>query len=465
MEVFTRSVNYLKSLKILQEENHRADEKNMDDMKGHILDSLSAFYQLLFDGDDPKCRIGKDLNRLEMKIFFLAVRRIADMGLNATESSITNKYPDKYGLSYDLSPHVHYLVDKAFPNNNRGNLFGRNWLPLHWALTVQDTLTGDEMNEVMTNECVESVSFVEYVMQKNPAAIRSMNIHEELPLHCSMRNVGKDRCKIFTTLLEAYPEVIDAVDAGDNTLLHHAVVKYTLSIEIVQSLIARRPDLCRSVNSDRELPLHTHLQCYNDVVNEDQLLILDLLVESYRDGLSIANDENLLPINIAAIIRRFDVVEYLLDKYSEGANGTDYFAPVAVNSNMKLTDLVCSKYPNSLQVADNEGHLALHHATYYGYYEQSKLIWATYPDAIATHDNHGYLPMHYICSLVGFELELCDKTELLRFLIKHHPVCLYLAMQAIHPIRCYAPPLLMQPLPIVYCFEPTLTWTWQPIVV
>ena len=451
----------------------------MNSIKGHILDSLGAFYHLLFDVYN-ECRVGKDFDRVDMKVFFLAVRGIADIGLHATEHSSNSAEisVDKNGELYDLNPDSCYLLDRAFPHENRGNLYGHGWLPLHWALVTQSGLARDELNGIISKEvpkaitqkpshqilgrvlasstspCMDmvvqistklprifhskavcdqyplhvaarysgSVPFIQHVIQRNPAALEARSSEELLPLHYSVLNPCKGRYEIFTTLAEAYPEAIDAVDDNGDTVLHWAVQTSTPSIDIIKWLIARCPEMCPRLNSGGQLSLHRHLIWCKGVIREDEMSILQLLVDGYRDGLSIEDNVGNLPVHLAAFNGRLDLVEYLLEQYPQGVYATDNTRTLAVAfDNVSVTKWVCSKYPQSLQVPDSSNCLALHDAAFDGNYEQATLVWATYPEAIAMQDSRGRLPIHDLCEETGFDSELCPRTELLRFLIRHHP--------------------------------------------
>ena len=61
------------------------------------------------------------------------------------------------------------------------------------------------------------------------------------------------------TLLGAYPEALEMVDEDGNTVLRLAVISDNPFIDIVQTIISRRAQLCQAVDVGGDLPLHQYL--------------------------------------------------------------------------------------------------------------------------------------------------------------------------------------------------------------
>ena len=494
---YSRSIEWFSSLHILQDGDN-VDRSSMKKMQSHVLGTLGALYHLLFvdmndksNEDSNKCRVGTDFDPLEMKVFFLAVKRIADMGINTTKAFPSHTSKDKYGALQDLTPDSCYLIEEAFPNSRRGDLYGRDWLPLYWSVIVHNDLTRDELREVATKEVLEtktpekqilghvlaaakspsidlatllcsifprifhsknefegfplhcsavysdSVSFVQYVTQQNPSALRTKDCRGRLPIHESAWNISNSRYDIFRTLVEAYPEGMQVVDNDGDTVLHYAIYHYdNPCIDTIKFLIERCPQLCQLQDSKGALPLHAHILKCDSVVTENQMTILRLLVDTYKDGLSVADDDGDFPVHIAVANGCVEIVEYLLEEYPLALKrfGSNNIYPIAVNNNIAITELICSKYPGCLQIPygwqsedddddnnDLNGFLTLHFALRDKLYAQAKLIWTTYPDAITTQSNNGNLPIHVLCRFGEFDSELGVSTEILRLFVKHHP--------------------------------------------
>jgi hypothetical protein len=243
-------------------------------------------------------------------------------------------------------------METAFPNDNRADRFGSNLLPLHWAITAQNELTIDDLTKTMTKEIFSASTykppkqilghllasskspnvdfavhlstmlprifrvkdshnnyplhkaacysnnkaFVEYIMQQNPEAIQAAGFNNRPPLHYSARNVNENRYEIFAILLDAYPEALATTDSAGNTVLHYAVESDNPCVEIIQTIIAGRPQLCQAVDSVGSLPIHIYVSRRF----QPQMAILRILVESYRDGLSVADNQGDLPAGLAA---------------------------------------------------------------------------------------------------------------------------------------------------------------------
>jgi ankyrin repeat protein len=149
------------------------------------------------------------------------------------------------------------------------------------------------------------------------------------------------------------------------------------------------------------------------------MAILRILVESYRDGLSVADNQGDLPAGLAAYFGWTDAVEYLLEQYPLAANHTGGTAKhMAASKNVAITELICQQYPASIQVPSDGGFFALHDAVANDMHAQAKLIWAAYPEAIAVADADGDLPIHVLC--VNFKADESSYTDMLRFLVRHH---------------------------------------------
>jgi hypothetical protein len=81
----------------------------MDKMKAHILDGFSSLIHLLFD-ENNTCRVGKDFEGLDMKIFFMAMKGMAEIGLSATELSCQQEAIVKKQQLRELYPDYFYLL-------------------------------------------------------------------------------------------------------------------------------------------------------------------------------------------------------------------------------------------------------------------------------------------------------------------------------------------------------------------
>ena len=182
-------------------------------------------------------------------------------------------------------------------------------------------------------------------------------------------------------------------------------------IEFIRSILERRPQLSQSVNANGDLPLHVHIR--NDKCD---MSIIRMLVESYRDGLSIVDHGNEMPADLAVEYDRVDALEYLLEQYPLAANHMCGLHKAATSS-VEVTQLICEKYPESLRIPDDRGLLALHHACMFGSYRQVELIWSSYPEGISVQDRNGNLPIHSLLSYRWMEIDI-DK---LRFLVRHYP--------------------------------------------
>ena len=73
------------------------------------------------------------------------------------------------------------------------------------------------------------------------------------------------------------------------------------------------------------------------------------LVEGYKGGLSVADDDGDWPAHIASYLGRLDIVEYLLEQYPAAVDHYAYWN-IAVSRNVEVTQFVCRKYPNSVQI-------------------------------------------------------------------------------------------------------------------
>jgi hypothetical protein len=148
---FKRSIHWFHSTKILPQDENVCDQAAMNKMKSHVLDSLSSVIHLLFN-EDGNCRIGDEFDGLDMKIFFNGVKRLAEMGLSATQRSAQSEITLQRYQLHVMYPDTVNLIECAFPNNARADLYGSELLPLHWAITVRDDLTSEELRKTMTRE-------------------------------------------------------------------------------------------------------------------------------------------------------------------------------------------------------------------------------------------------------------------------------------------------------------------------
>ena len=204
---------------------------------------------------------------------------------------------------------------------------------------------------------------------------------------------------ILRILLKYFPTAARFVyeDGGElplhyrgNMPLHTISINRNVTLGMVQLLIDAFPDSVSHENREGWIPFHT--LCYHRNVDEEAgLEILKLLLKKCPDSVQRADEYGFLPIHLAALYQSLEFCRILVDAY-----------------------------PGSVRrMPDNDGGLPFHLACLD--VAKVKYLYQLYPDSINVADNNGYYPIHYAIKGLKYRKRSAAAMEAVQFLLDCDP--------------------------------------------
>jgi ankyrin repeat protein len=431
---------------------------DIDKMILHVLDCLGSLQCVMGEYDPSRA-----------KVFWGAVATIAEIGIDQATGHVDRRHPGA----------THLL--RAFPNEQKIS-DGRGWLPLHWAAVTDNVDVNDIRNIARADplatvkgynqpisanpghliaavrhpnmevvRCLynfyprmacskdnegdlplhyaarysESVEMIQFLLQAHPAATKVRGEGSLVPLHNSFYNESDHRYEISKCLLEADPSAAKILNADGDTSFHMALDQ-ECGTELLQQLIKAFPEGLETQNDIGYLPLHAACLSKDSPRNKD---IVELLLQSNKDGCRVACAAGHLPIHIAAEQSTSDVLQCIIDAFPEGifqpcpedSNNTPLLKAIA-SVNDPCVHYICDHYPVAAQTSNSQGSNPLHICAEGDSVEVMESVYSAYPENIKRVDNFGRLPLHVFVHIHQDKLEENgSEASCLRFLLRYFP--------------------------------------------
>jgi len=316
-----RNLKFIKSLGFYPQ-SASFDHKLYDEdrLQMHVMDCVGAlvFYQRMFDSlnvlsDDALC----------------AKRRLFWQTLMQVSSSLAENKRTNEALN---------TVLESFPDEKKAT-DGRSWLPLHFAVSLEQTNPADITTIFLSN--TESIKEGTDARQINPCHLFAISENSDLKL--------LQQLKIYNSRLG------QSETSNGNTPLHLAALHST-SIALIKELIQIHPPALRMVNESGETPfdlvfenttsmapniLRAFLQidpalirrpngakndqvsihcCVQSSDNPNVLELLSILLEADNDLVNVPTSRELLPIHLAARHSTVEVMKALYERSKTSIN-------------------------------------------------------------------------------------------------------------------------------------------------
>jgi len=152
-------------------------------------------------------------------------------------------------------------------------------------------------------------STVTLLLAKDPELIHVVNLCEQTALHCAKK------VSIAKRLVDHTPELIGALDSRGRTALHSAVL-LDCSIEMIDLLLGRRPELSDVVDADHQNALHLAVR------SGHKEAFFRLLAQNPR-SIDVLTLENRNVLHLAAQAGNPQVLDAVLSLRPEFACGVD----------------------------------------------------------------------------------------------------------------------------------------------
>lgn len=249
-----------------------------------------------------------------------------------------------------------------------------------------------------------SVDMLQLVMNAYPDGIRQKDGRPSLPLSLAVDFDVPFDC--FRLILSRYPDAARVREEWDVSLPLHQCLEHGKSEALVSSLLDVYPQAASTNTRFRETALH--LACNGGF----SLAIVRRLYQLYPEAVTVQDTCTELPLHSAceAVSSSVQVVEFLLEKYPEGAQSRNEWGRLPLHcaarkASTEVVQFLIEIYSNAVHVTDNHGLLPLHWACSYGAsLEVIQLLLAHFDGDERHHsglnitDNNGLLPIH-LCTM------------------------------------------------------------------
>jgi len=147
-----------------------------------------------------------------------------------------------------------------------------------------------------------SIRVVTFLAEQNESALSTVNFKGRPPLHLALYYTESSLNPVVKFLVEAFPNGLQT-QMGEGNLALHACLSATPrgsrrfhSTELIHYLLSKCPESAGHANMNGSLPLH--VACSQNLVPYD---FIDLLVKFNPEGLSVFDQEGLLPFHRACL--------------------------------------------------------------------------------------------------------------------------------------------------------------------
>ena len=102
------------------------------------------------------------------------------------------------------------------------------------------------------------IQVIKLLLNANPSAVQTSNLHDRLPLHCLLAAAASHPLSdnAVSTLIEAYPNACRIADKDGNLPIHYACLATPCSDNIFTSILSMYPEAAYQRNTAGDYPLH-----------------------------------------------------------------------------------------------------------------------------------------------------------------------------------------------------------------
>jgi ankyrin repeat protein len=279
-----------------------------------------------------------------------------------------------------------------------------------------------------------SVDVLRWILSLNPKALKiQTKCEDETPLHKLVKRKYSfsDRVPMLHQLLASDISVALTQNQDGDTPLHLLCNSSSDStdigteeqrvalMEMRQEMLAACPAAAMIANSCGRLPLHCVFSGDSDV------RFLKQLIAVYPEGLQVKDEESRMPIHCAAANGSLPMLEAVLEAYPDVILRNDRILHVAAHrrdpDGPGIVRYLHERNSKLIRSSDS-GWYPLHVAAEWGSCAMLKLVHGLYPEAVGvTSNGQRTLPLHVLIKGRAFKSAHADETDMLRYLLRHHP--------------------------------------------
>ena len=307
------------------------DEYGVDAAYFHILEVVGAFIRLDFDANNT-------IDNVKRRVFWKTLQQIATHEIEKSNNKYVDESPVANGPSLRM-------VLTAFPDKKKLS-DGRMWLPLHLAVSLPNVDSMDVQlllesepqnielcidNEKKYNPChlaviVENPDIVLINRLKYSQYGSSLTSQKDTPLHLAAQ--FSNSVALIKELVEAYPKALTMKNIEGNTPICCVSDNLNPSApELLQALIEIAPHTATQLDRRGTPPLHRFLESSNrdlGVDNQATTRMITMLLNAYPDAVNIPDQNNWLPVHLAARWSGIQVFKIVTDANRENLLPMEY---------------------------------------------------------------------------------------------------------------------------------------------
>ena len=231
------------------------------------------------------------------------------------------------------------LLVEAYPDACKVQGGTNLCLPLHWA-AYKGTDRNFKGEEVM-----------KLLISKFPDGLKEKEKDLSVPLHNAMYGCTLGILKL---LLEGYPGGCYETTASGCTPLHLAVqMGPSMTSEMVTLLFEKGPDAVNIRDARGNLPIHLLAQNQNPNVS-----IFKMVMDANPEGVAQKNNEEFIPLMVAAKAGNSEVAKLLMDVAPETLEKADpwtgmtalHYACISETPSLEMIDCLLSRWPQAAKI-------------------------------------------------------------------------------------------------------------------
>ncbi|XP_061179385.1 putative ankyrin repeat protein RF_0381 [Saccostrea echinata] len=211
-------------------------------------------------------------------------------------------------------------------------------------------------------------------------------------------------------LINKYSDLVEMITSDDRAVLHY--VGYGGNIALFKFLTDKGLDVRKKTNTGKTA---LHICCENG-----ELEMSMYLVNKYPDLLEMGTSEGETVLHYAAFGGNTDVFKFLLemglDVQKKTNTGKTVLHMCCENAELEMSKYLVNKYPDLVEICDNDGINAIHYAVYGENIDVLKLLIDKDVD-VRKKTNTGKTVLNICCRENG-RLEMC------KYLVNKYPVLL-----------------------------------------
>jgi len=339
-----------------------------------------------------------------------------------------------------------YTVLESFPDEAKA-VDGRSWLPLHFAVSLEEVDPADigvifssNPDNIKVGSGSELLNPCHlFAMSKNPNLVilqqlkvfnsrmgQSKTLDGDTPLHLAAG--FSNSVPLIKELIQIHPPALRILNKDGHTpfdLVFHN--NETTAPSILQAFLEADLELLQIRNEQQhhQLPIH---HCVQKGKNPNVLEFLSIILQANQATVNSPTSQGLLPAHIAARYSPVEVIKMLYEnsKISFREIVPDYGSvahQAVVGQSFEVLKYIHSIHPELMLMADNHGRTPLHHAVGLCKHDFIKKVYALGPAAVSKVDSDEFNLLHLLIYRKSKLLEstLSDAANSLRFLIRCFP--------------------------------------------